>query len=546
MTLAGALDALHFLRPGWLWGLLLLPVVAWAWGRRWQARDAWRPLVDAHLLPHLLATEPRARRGRPLPVLLACIAAALAVLALAGPSWQRSPQPAWEARSPVVVALDLSGSTRAADLPPSRLAQARAALARWLERRQDGDVGLVVYAEQPFVVAPITRDARNVALFLDALATDLMPGERDAPSRADRAIALAMQLLQQAGHQGGDIVLIEDAAGDAALEAARAASAAGFRVSVLGLGTAAGAAWRDTQDGIRRTALDADSLRALARAGDGGFVPLAGDDPFEALGLLEPRQGGERTAAGAGAQAWQDQGYWLLLPLLLLVAWAFRRGAVFGVLIACAVLPWPRAHAADLSSPWKRQDQQVHARMTEGARAYRNGDYAAALRAWDGLPGADAAYNRGNALAREGRLAEAIGAYDRALQLRPGMPDALANRRAVEQILRQQAPNDGKGDAGKEKPEGDTPAPAQAPAGQAEADDAQRQRMQDALEPGEQARTGDTGQAMQGDEPRETRHELERRLSDEALLRRIPDDPGGLLRARFQLEYERRQGQESP
>ena len=48
---------------------------------------------------------------------------------------------------------------------------------------------------------------------------------------------------------------------------------------------------------------------------------------------------------------------------------------------------------------------------------------------------------------------------------------------------------------------------------------------------------------MQASESRETGRELERRLADEALLRRIPDDPGGLLRARVLLEYQRRQEQ---
>jgi len=33
----------------------------------------------------------------------------------------------------------------------------------------------------------------------------------------------------------------------------------------------------------------------------------------------------------------------------------------------------------------------------------------------------------------------------------------------------------------------------------------------------------------------------ERRQAHEAWLRRVPDDPGGLLRAKFQLEHERRQ-----
>ena len=67
--------------------------------------------------------------------------------------------------------------------------------------------------------------------------------------------------------------------------------------------------------------------------------------------------------------------------------------------------------------------------------------------------------------------------------------------------------------------------------------------MQQALQPGEPAGEVEQGQPTQASESRETGRELERRLADEALLRRIPDDPGGLLRARFLLEYQRRQEQ---
>jgi Ca-activated chloride channel family protein len=120
------LGSLHFLRPGWLGALLLLPVLAWWWKKRQRQQSAWRGLVDPHLLPHLLEArgDRRSRHG----IWLAAAGYLLAVLALAGPSWRQSAQPLWQSRTPVVVALDLSSASLAADLPPSRLAQARAKL----------------------------------------------------------------------------------------------------------------------------------------------------------------------------------------------------------------------------------------------------------------------------------------------------------------------------------------------------------------------------------------------------------------------------------
>ena len=40
----------------------------------------------------------------------------------------------------------------------------------------------------------------------------------------------------------------------------------------------------------------------------------------------------------------------------------------------------------------------------------------------------------------------------------------------------------------------------------------------------------------------ETAEQRERRIANQAQLQRVPDDPGALLRAKFRLEYERRQG----
>ena len=566
------MSVLHFLRPEWLWLLLALLPLAWWWRRRARLGSPWRGEVDPHLLARLL--EPaRDARGN-IAAWLALPVMALAIVALAGPSWTQAEQPLWQSRAPLVVALDLSGAMRAGDLAPSRLARARAKLDALLQQRRGGKVGLLVFDQDAYVVAPLTDDAANVALFVDALSPDIMPlaMESRAPSRAAPAIEHAVELLRQAGFGHGDILVMSDHADADARDAASRAAAAGYRVSALGLGTAQGGAWRDALGSIRQSRLDASSLQGLARAGGGGYAALSPNaSDLSGLGLLDPRD----TAAAAGgdghALAWQDQGYWLLLPLLLLVPFAFRRGSALAVLLLCVLLPWRPAQAAGIDW-WQRADQQVHSQMERGRDAYRAGDFAAAAQAWDGLPGADAAYNRGNALAKQGRYREAIDAYDEALRRRPGMEDAIANRKAVLAAMqrqppsggqqqddrkdgggdgqgqggdqgsgadRQQEPGQGQGQDGARDPDANGDAakprePADASAQEA-ADAAQRERMAEALE-AKSAQSGDDEAAAN-----ETTAEREQRLANEAWLRRVPDDPGGLLRERFRLERLRRQ-----
>src|SRR3546814_15724029 len=98
--------------------------------------------------------------------------------------------------------------------------------------------------------------------------------------------------------------------------------------------------------------------------------------------------------------------------------------------------------------------------MREGADADRSKDYAAAADAWKALPGADADYNRGNALARAGRSEDAIKAYDQALVQQPAMADALANRKLVEAAMkRKPPPSQQTGDPGDEQAKPDSGKP---------------------------------------------------------------------------------------
>src|SRR3546814_7062777 len=112
-------------------------------------------------------------------------------------------------------------------------------------------------------------------------------------------IEQAMRLLRQAGFTQGEVLLIGNQADTRARAAAADAKRAGYRVSVLGLGTPAGAAYRTGQGAITHTRLEAASLRALAGAGGGRYETLStGTGDLAALGVLDASEGGQDTATG--------------------------------------------------------------------------------------------------------------------------------------------------------------------------------------------------------------------------------------------------------
>jgi len=550
----------HFIRPGWLLLLPLAVLLPWAWKRRRQPAGDWARVCDEHLLRWLSveqsAVGPRADRRW-----LAGLALLLVILALAGPSWQKLPDLSYSARDARVVVLDLSRSMLAEDLRPNRLTRARFRLADLLAATDEGQVGLVSYAGDAFVVSPLTDDMNTIANLLPALQPDIMPV---AGSRADLALQMAAALLERSGQPHGQVLLVTDSADSRVAAAARKLRDSGVVTSVLAVGTPKGAPIpsgggfvSDRSGNVVIARLDRGSLREVAEAGGGRYTEIVAGQPDEDpwAGDAEAEFALRDDALG---ERWKDAGPWLVLLLLPLALAGFRRGLFFAlpVVLAGGVLAPQPAQAGWWDDLWQSRDRQAWQALAaqDAPRAaalardpalaaearYRNGDFAGAAEAWSALDDADAHYNRGNALANLGRLEDALAAYDRALEQAPDMADAANNRALVEQLLQQQE-QEQQGDAGE--------------TGENESDEEQESESSEDAE----SQQGENGEEQQGEEQQgepgegEEAGGGERRPEDleaswseedaqamEQWLRRIPDDPGGLLRRKFRNEHQRR------
>lgn len=289
-----------------------------------------------------------------------------------------------------------------------------------------------------------------------------------------------------------------------------------------------------------------------------------------------------------------------------------------------ALLLWAAAVQASPTwdSLWRTPDQRAQQLLHQGkpaeaSRLFRDprrkayaelqaGNFPQAAQDFAAFGDSDGQYNRGNALARAGRLQEAIQAYDVALARDPNNRDARHNRELVAKALQTQPPkpqsasgqgrqgnknqNSQKpGDPGKQQQDsgtqnGEASKPtsnntAQAgkqdrnqaggaqtqPAGQGQPQQGQTQPDQANPGPPSDRRNTDANgsqqdraandaaqarndaaaglakpQAVQAPQAA-TRPPSERQLAEEQWLRRIPDDPGGLLRRKFMIEHLIRQ-----
>lgn len=559
----------HFLRPWWL---LAVPVgvwLSWQLTRSGNFGGRWRAFVDEALQPYVLTGSSIAFKERRTALIAAIVASLLTTFALAGPTWERLPVPAVRSDEALVVVLDLSRSMDAVDIEPTRLARAKLKLLSLLQRRENGQTALVVFSAHAFTVTPLTSDIRTIALLVASLSSDIMPSRGSYP---EAGLQKAAQLLRQTGLVRGEIILITDAqVSPTSFSVAQAIYREGYTVHVLAVGTAdggpivepGGGFLTDRAGQVVVPRLESALLRRLADRGGGRFANLTADD--RDLDYLLPgdssvagRLDSSESSALFQIVAWRDQGLWLVLLLVPLVALSFRRGwvVVWGIWL---VLPAPQAQALTWADLWQTRDQQGHEaflaedheRASElfedpswrAAAQFRAGDFQASAATLAGLGTPDAHYNRGNALAGDGQIGPAIAAYNLALEMDPEHEDARHNRDALSQ-----QPPQSQSDQGDSDREESQQSQAESSSQPADAEFAEDDRPEDAQvsEPpqADQSPAAEEIAAAQELPQSElpTADELEAWADEQAAeqwLRRIPQDPGGLLRRKFRDQYQR-------
>jgi Ca-activated chloride channel family protein len=589
----------HFLRPLWL---LLAPVGAWLIWQLLRGRadgGGWRSVVEPSLRQYVLA-EPEVLRDSRLALVAALAAWLLAVVALAGPAWERLPVPAFRSDEALVVALDLSRSMDAGDVEPSRLARAKLKLLDLLERRAAGQTALVVFSTHAFTVTPLTTDTRTISALVSAVDSNIMPTQGGSIAAG---LTKAAMLLEQTGLSRGDILLLTDSeVDDAGLEVAGELARDGYRVSVLAVGTNQGAPIPRAEGGFVTDAngqvvipqVDVAGLQRLAAAGGGRYAAMASNDrDLDALfPPTLPLEVALDDAAGEQYEAdvWLDRGLLLVVLLLPLLALSFRRGWLC-VWALVAFAPLPRAQAFEWQDLWQRPDQRalraLEAEQAEraaelfenpewrSAAQYRAGQFEQSAASLSNVESATGHYNRGNALAKAGQLPAAIAAYDRALELDPANEDARYNRDLVAEQLRQnpeqqqqqpQEPSDGEqgqqGDSDQaqsqsgEQQDGSESGDQQqseqgdqGESGESQANDGSQEQPEEPSDAEAQPDDGGEQNANAGEEGAEEATEgaagpedVEQWASEQAAeqwLRRVPQDPGGLLRRKFLYQYQR-------
>lgn len=205
IELTGELDALRWEKPWWLLGLLLVPVVL-AYGT---------VLEDARVPRLLVGSVSAARRAdgglrrslRDAPGVVRAAAISLVVLALARPQSIVAAETDERSGIDIMLVLDLSGSMRAADLKPTRVAAAKTVMQEFIERRNDDRIGAVVFGKDAFLLSAPTFDHVRLAQLVGKMQVGVISG--DATAIGD-GLATGLARLRHSSASSRVIVLLTD------------------------------------------------------------------------------------------------------------------------------------------------------------------------------------------------------------------------------------------------------------------------------------------------------------------------------------------------
>ena len=596
------MEALHFVRPMMLLGFIPLLLILLILYRHQGSSMNWKSICDAKLLPYILKQNPS--KSRRLPLVLVFIAASLGIVSAAGPAFEKLAKPVYREQSTLVILMDLSQSMDARDIKPTRMERAKLKLLDILKSRKAGQTALIVYAADAFTVTPLTDDTNTIANLVATLETGLMPSQG---SHAYTAIDKSIALLKQAGANNGDVLLIADDIVDRDFQSINRLTEKGHRLSILGIGTedggpisVEGGFLQNASGAIVIAKLNESKLKKAALTGGGLYARIQSDDSDinrlnNLLSSKKVKQDneGNNDSMELTADSWQEEGPWLLLFVIPLVALWARKGWL--LCFTALILPIPeQAYALDFDNLWRNPDQKAMSLFNAGdtknaaeqfqqdnwkaSAHYRSGNYEKSLEALQSAKSSNDFYNKGNALAQLGRYPEAVEAYDKALDLDANNEDAEFNREQVKkQIEEQQQSKDGDGEKGEQSDnskknkednndqqadqqnQGKDSQPSEDKQGEEQKDqqdsdkqdssESQSQKdkeqdkekveqsIKDAQEKPQDDSNNEEQQAQQIAQPEETELSEDDQVVEQ-WLKRVPDNPEQLLKRKFLYQYK--------
>lgn len=434
------LALLHFIRPQWLWAILPLLALLWLFYHRARQNNDWQKIIDAHLLDYLLPEQKYKKRKNLLLVLI--IISFLSVLALSGVSFWQQKTPIYALDKLQVILVDASPSTYTNDVKPSRFERSILLIRQLLKQNQEGEVMLIAFSGEPYVISPATSDDKPILNLLSGFTQETLPVKG---YRLDLALQYTQDLLKKYSNKQVDILLLTDTdrIGGKSLALAESLAKSSYRLSVIAVASdkrvpilGKNGTLKDSRGKVILAKVNQRLLEILATKGNGLYQRLDNDAQnikryleFSQAKILEFQLKKQQKSSVRRV----DFGVFISLLLLPLVLLLFRYGYLLFLVLAFYTLEPTPLYAQQNLSPvatmWQTQNEKAQA-------LYERGQYEAAAELFQDLSWRantlykaeqyeKAAqlftelgeyYNSGNAYAQLEQYTKAIKAYEKALQ----------------------------------------------------------------------------------------------------------------------------------
>ncbi len=289
--------------------LIAVPIVAGLLALHYfQRKRIFQRIADSHLHHRMLEDISRSKEW--LKGMLFLAGLLMACLALSNPQWGFKKEKVERKAADVYIALDISNSMLAEDIPPNRLERAKKFAGELVNNLKGDRIGLILFAGSAYLQMPLTTDYAAAQVYLQSA----NPSNAGTQGTAiGEALELGMRTYDERSASNRALVIITDGENheEGAVEAMENARQAGVVPFIVGVGSEEGGFIpmmirgredykRDENGSPVRTRLDEDLMRDLVRAGGGRYYNIANPGTViasiqEEINQLEKRDIEERS-----------------------------------------------------------------------------------------------------------------------------------------------------------------------------------------------------------------------------------------------------------
>lgn len=560
-------DKFHFIRAEYLKYSIPVLIIILLGIFLYSEKIKWKSNIAEHLRPYMIkkGTEWRTR----LMHIMVLVLFVIGFVSFLGPTWKKHDGPSKKVTSRMVIALDLSQSMLAEDISPNRLERAKFKIHDFLKSKPNAETTLLGFAASTHIIVPFTTDYKIILDNLDGLKPSMMPVKGTSfEALFDRVDSLFTDNIAP----GKLLIFTDDLDGISIELISSFMQHNDVQIMILPFATKSGTTiptgykknvFKNDKGAIVNSALNKQIAQSLSAINNVNIVDITLDesdvkDLAKSISNSLIFEDNEKQKD----EDWEDQGYWLLIPLIIMFLLTFRKGwALYSTLLiitlsSCSKETKENTFDLKFADLWYTKEyqaqkeynaanyavaaQQFEDPMHKGVSYYKSGDYLSAEIAFKQDSSTQSLYNLGLTYAKLGRLEESQKVFEEVIQRDANFAEVKNNLNEVSNLIEasdtiktEDIPLDDKKQRAKNK-QNDSPEDLSGGGQKATEKDMQKERKEETQETG--MRKGKELEEL----PDDMTFGKEKRPQN-ILMRKVDDDPALFLTRKFKYQIKKKQ-----